>query len=295
MRGGARTSNSSLNARVLCGLQALLASLGRDESPAEQVGADPGCVVDSALPVMEPVAGTPSAGGLLAGLRELVDSMSRPDPGDLLDLLRAFVAKAEADLRPAAKGSTRPAEAVAPVVAPRGGPRRPEVAAGSPASKKARTEVAQPGPRRPIASVDPTPPWRRQTAPAPGRPQHRGDAATRTWGPTMRRALAAGPPVRLIGAHWHGDLVRPADLTVVVNAAKPGARIVSGVCDFLPAGTLGLLVLDTISVSILLRPGSACALDTMEIMAPAANVRGLVSGIAGGNLAHQRTGSECDH
>ena len=94
LRGGTRTSNSSLNARVLCGLQALLASIGRDESSAELVGADPGSVVDSAMPVMEPAAGASSAGGLLAGLRELVDSMSRPDPGDLLDLLRAFVAKA---------------------------------------------------------------------------------------------------------------------------------------------------------------------------------------------------------
>ena len=95
-------------------------------------------------------------------------------------------------------------------------------------------------------------------------------------GPSVRRAPAAGPPVRLIGAHWHGDLVRPADLIVVVNAAKPGARIVSGVCDCLPAGTLGLLVPDTISVSIRLRPGSACALDSMEIKAPAADARGLV-------------------
>ena len=178
MRGGARTSNSSLDARVLSGLQALLASLGRDESPEEQVGADPGCVVDGAPPARELAAGTLSAGTLLAGLRELVDSMSRPDPGKLLDLLRAFVAKAEADLRSAAMGPVRPAEAVAPGAAPRGGPRRPEVAAGSPASKKARTEVVQPGPGRPTASVDPTPPWRRQTALAPGQPQHRADAAT---------------------------------------------------------------------------------------------------------------------
>ena len=117
----------------------------------------------------------------------------------------------------------------------------------------------------------------KQSAPAPARQPPRGSSVAEekpTYAEAAKRSRPPSIPVSLYQAHWKGTLVPVEDFASRVSTASAGDRLVFGVLDQLPAEISGMVVPDTLTVTLVVLPSVECDLQKTDITAPAACVRG---------------------